>query len=392
MVISKEMALRLKVIAILHGLSTSQIADGCRIKMHRNYISNIWNLTYEANEERKAAIIESLIGQGVPEQEARRAFELVELEEVEAAREQVKMEQADEPEPADIEINPDEKIETMGVVMLRRRVRNHFSLARDPFQPQLGDQPFKSQAFQECLDLVLDAIDMKAFLALSGPTGCGKSVLWVYLRQQLARQQGVRIAAIRRFDKKRIRERDVYFSMLQDLGDEQTSMGRSNEAAIRRVEDLLAENTRNNITTVILLNEAHDLATSGFVLLKRLWEMFDNRPEMGYSRSCAVIMLGQEGLAGMLNDSRPELREVCQRADVQNYGMLKPQEVHEYLRHRMGDDCDRIFDESAIEYFASRRLRLTPQIVNVMATRAINDAAMVGATKVTAEQASLILN
>lgn len=391
----KPGVLRLKIITTLYdGWSQQFIVDGANKhlpperQMHRNSICNYWNCRYPLPEDRAEAIRKFMADEGVPEGLIASAFE-----KVDEAEETARLMAGKLPERA--EVNPDEKIESMGVVMLRRQVREHFKLAHDPFQPRTDDEPYKSRAFLECLDLVWDAIDAKAFLALSGPTGCGKSVLWMYLLRELQGSKfrdRVRVAAVRRFDKGRISESDIYYSLLADLGENDEALGRRVEASNRRVEELLVEGAGSNVTTVILINEAHDLTHSGFVQLKRLWEMFGNRPEMGYARSCAVVMLGQEELAAMLSSTRPELREVCQRAALERYGALRPDEVAKYLEHRMGGDCRRIFDESALEFFASRRLRLTPQIVNVMASRAINDAALVGAEKVTAEVASCILS
>ena len=380
--------LRLKTIAQLYGLSTRQIAEGITTPVHRNYISNAWNLGHGVSLEKQRQIIEFLKKQGAPEALADSAFIRVNETEDLLAVQKLAASASKQAE------NPDQIIETKGVIMLRTPMMKHFGLSWDPFQPRRQDKPYMSRAFLAARELIEDAMSVRAFLAISGPTGCGKSVLWTFMRQCLADESLVKVVTVRRFDKDRIRTSDIYLSILEDLAGEGDTAKKGNERAHRRVEKLLIANANEGINTVILINEAHDLDAGGLKMLKRLWEIFNDAPELGYQRACTIVMLGQEQLRATLRQNRPELIEVVQRVDLENYGLLTSDEIEKYLAHRLngGATLGRIFEPGAIEFFATRKIKLTPLSINVMATQSMQVAWQVGAEKVTAEHAGYLLH
>ena len=379
--VKDRQVLRLKCLCRIFGISSGAIAAGTPLKMHRNYVSNVWNLVYSAIPTKKEAMIEFLIAEGVPEELAKTAFETVyEFEEIENLRALLGKNGEIKSDRADIEFLK------MGVMMIRLRIRQHFGLRYDPFQQRRDDEPFASCAFSYCREAIDDAIAGRGFLGIAGPTGTGKSVLWTYINQRLSQDDSSRTVTIRRFDKNMIKVGDIYRSILVDLAGEPSMRG--NEERHRRVEELLVENAREGINTIVLVNEAHDLTTSGMVMLKRLWEAFNDTPDLGYMRACTVIMLGQEMLEAALRSSRPELREVVQRVDLELYGSLNRDEVAPYLQHRFRRDdgaFEKVFDQSAVDYMVNLDLDRTPQMVNVIASNAMYAAFQVGSKAVTEE-------
>jgi|GEM_PF-3247852 len=373
--------LRLKCLCRIFGISSGAIASGTPLKMSYKYIVNLWNLEYSAAACKKEAIIEFLISEGVPETLAKTAFEKVyEFEEIERLRTLLGKNGEIKSTRADIEFLK------MGVMMIRSRVRRHFDLRFDPFQQRRDDEPFQSRAFNYCREAIDDAIAGRGFLGISGPTGTGKSVLWTYINQRLSKDDSCRTVTIRRFDKNMIKVGDIYRSLLMDLAGETPVRG--NERMHRRVEELLVENAREGINTIVLVNEAHDLTTSGLVMLKRLWEAFNDTPDLGYMRACTVIMLGQEMLEAALRSSRPELREVVQRVDLELYSSLNRNEIAPYLQHRFRRDngaVERVFDQGAIDFMADLDLDRTPQMINVIASNAMYAAFQVGSKRVAEE-------
>ena len=372
--------LRLKCICKIYGISSRQLAENSTEKMHRNYISNVWNLQYGFIEKKKNSMIEALIAEGIPEELAKTAFETVyEFEEEERLR-------AVLGKDGELSTKTDHDLLKLGVMMIRSRIRKHFGLKYDPFQQRRDDEPFQSKAFSFCREAIEDAIEGRGFLGIAGPTGTGKSVLWTYINQRLSKDDSCRTVTIRRFDKNMIKVGDIYRSLLIDLAGEPPVRG--NERMHRRVEELLVENAREGINTLILMNEAHDLTTSGMVMLKRLWEAFNDTPDLGYMRACTVIMLGQEMLGAALRSSRPELREVVQRVDLEIYGPLGRDETGLYLQHRFRRDngaFEKVFEQSAVDYMADLDIDRTPQMLNVVASNAMYAAFQVGSKIVTEE-------
>lgn len=380
--------LRLKAICAIYKISTGMIARGARGGMHRNYISNVWNMGYSPSPEKKRAIEEYLVSQGVPAELAASSWIEADCLEDEIRR---LSSQAGIIVP---EANLEEKLLNMGVCMLRRAVREHFQLHSDPFQPRIDDRPFKSQAFQTVFSAVRDALELRAFLGICGTTGSGKSVLWTTLNQELSRDPNVKVATVRRFDKDKILVSDIYRAIIEDLTGEVPRGFNRQERAHRRVETLLEANATAGINTVLLVNEAHDLHVQALVMLKRLWETFNDSPRLGFMRACTIILLGQERLESMLRADRPELREVAQRADLEHYGALAPAEVGPYLKHRFGREdgaFERIIDKSAVQAMGRGAIALTPQIVNVWASNALYTAYMVASPVVTEEHVGRVL-
>ena len=139
--IKKDKVLRLKVICNVYKLSSYQIAEGVSIRMHPNYISNIWNMNHWITEPRQKTIVDYLIKKGVPKELAETAFEPVNgIEELMRLEKKVSSNEGLQ--------NPDEKFLNLGVMMLRRQVLKHFGLKGDPFQPL--ERPFQSKAFSAC--------------------------------------------------------------------------------------------------------------------------------------------------------------------------------------------------------------------------------------------------
>jgi len=382
----RKKVLRLKPLCLAHGISSAELAAAVTAlgtRMCRSAICGVWRGETTVRAVKKENIIKALLAKNVPD--AENAFDVVDEIEETARLEERKIKEK--------EVSLDEKFLNMGVQMVRRNVRKHFGLSADPFQPRRDDKPFQSLAFSSAREAVEDAIEGRAFLAISGPTGCGKSVLWTWLNRRLNQDPNSRVVTLRRFDKERILTGDIYRAILADLAGEEPKGG-SNERNHRRVEGLLVDNANDGVNVIILVNEAHDLSVQALIMLKRLWETFNDYPALGYQRAATVLLLGQERLESMLRQNLPELREVSQRADLEVYGALAPEEVGLYLEHRFSREngaFDRVFDKGAIEFIATRGLQLTPQILNVMASRSMHAAHLVGADQVTAEHVGRLL-
>jgi len=381
--IKKDKILRLKVICNVYNISSHQMAEGVSIKMHPGYIRNVWSMNYGITKPRQKEIIDYLIKNEVPKELSEIAFEPVnEIEELVRLGKKLSIDEKLQ--------NPDEKLLNLGVMMLRRQVLKHFGLKTDPFLPL--EMPFQSRAFSACREVIEDALQNKAFLAISGPTGCGKSTLWVWLSRRLILDGNNKLVSIYRFDKSMIKVGDIYRAILKDLAKERPN--RSFEETHRRVLDLLIENARAGYNTIFLVNEAHDLSNKALVMLKRLWESFEAFPEYGYYRACTIILLGQEGLESMLRMKTPELREVSQRTDLEIFSPLSKEEVEPYLEYRFSGEngaFERVFDKSALEFMVTKNISLTPQLVNVMASRAMYAAFQVGSKKTTDEHVGRLL-
>ena len=193
------------------------------------------------------------------------------------------------------------------------------------------------------------------------------------------------------FDKTRITAAGLCEAIIADISSENPK--RSLEAKARQVERLLRMATQGGQRHVLLIEEAHDLTIPTLKYLKRFWEMED-----GFTKLLGIVLIGQNELKEKLNERRHyDLREFIRRCMVVELSPLG-KDIKPYLSHkfkRAGGDLTRVMDKSAIDAILKRLTREVrgigseslayPLAVHNLLIRAMNAAADLGETKVTAE-------
>ena len=149
---------------------------------------------------------------------------------------------------------------------------------------------------------------------------------------------------------------------------------------------------------LLVIEEAHGLAIPTLKHLKRFLELKD-----GMKRLISVLLLGQPELREKLDERRAAVREVAQRCQVVTLPPLDTA-LGEYLAHRFssaGLDLAAIVEPAAVDALM-QALTLTqrhgsgpadtqvislthPLVANNLLTAAINQAAVLGAPRVTAD-------
>lgn len=293
---------------------------------------------------------------------------------------------------APVAASADPEIEPVEVEMLTQEAKKRFSLFQDPFVNDVqGPQDvFLAEDQQYIREAMHHTAKHGGFLAVIGESGSGKTTL---RRDLIERVKNEHITFIQPqcFDKGKLSAGLICDAIICDISTQVPK--RSLEAKARQVKSLLTGSSEAGNSHVLVIEEAHDLSIATLKYLKRFWEM-----EHGFKKLLAIILIGQPELKARLDERQNyEAREVIRRCEIAQLEPLNGN-LESYLAlkfKRAGKDLAQIFAPDA---FDAIRTRLTtrargpgahdalsqmyPLVVNRLVTRALNEAAMIGATSV----------
>ena len=294
-------------------------------------------------------------------------------------------------------------IDPVETEMLTPQAKKQFSLFRDPFTDDVQgpEDVFLSADQRYIREAMFATARHGGFIAVVGESGSGKTTLRRDMLDRIQRE-GLPVVAVqpRSFDKSTLTASAICHSIIDDL-QPGAKVPRSLEAQARLVEKMLINSSRAGNSHVLVIEEAHDLNVSTLKYLKRFWEMED-----GFKKLIGIILVGQPELKDRLDERRNyEAREVIRRCEIAEL-MPLDSVLEEYLRmkfKRVGADFSAIFAPDAIEGMRtsakllievrdSRTGRVSksfsniyPLTVNRFVIRALNQAAEVGESRITAE-------
>lgn len=290
---------------------------------------------------------------------------------------------------------------------LSEAARRKFSIFRDPFDdPQQASEVYLSRAIRQVREAMWQvALGNTKFLAVIGESGAGKSTLREELEERLRLEaRPVRliqpyVLAMEENDTKgkTLRSDHIAEAMLHAVASGEAPK-RSPEARFRQVHEALTASSRVGMQHLLVIEEAHGLAIPTLKHLKRFLELKD-----GMRRLVSVLLLGQPELRDKLDERRAAVREVAQRCQIVYLPPLDTA-LGEYLQHRfssVGLDLPAIVEPEAIDALMQaltikqrmglgaaemQVISLThPLVANNLLTAAINQAALLGAPRVTAD-------
>jgi len=290
---------------------------------------------------------------------------------------------------------------------LSEAARRKFAIFRDPFdEPQQASEVFLSRASRVVREAMWQtAIGNTNFLAVVGESGAGKSTLREELAERLrAESRPVVLIApyvlgMEENDKKGrcLRSDHIAEAILHAVAGGDTPK-RSPEARFRQLHEALIASSRMGMQHLLVIEEAHGLALPTLKHLKRFLELKD-----GMRRLISVLLLGQPELREKLDERRAAVREVAQRCQIVTLPPLDAS-LGDYLAHRFasaGLDLAAIVEPTAVDALMqaltitqrhgsgpgdTQVISLThPLVANNLLTAAINQAASLGAPRVTAE-------
>lgn len=281
--------------------------------------------------------------------------------------------------------------------MLSPQARKHFQMFREPFPQDLqgADEVFLGPDQMYASEALWDAVKNNRLFALVAESGAGKSTLIDLLRDRIQREQlQVRILNVTTPDKRDVKGRSVLEAIVRDL-DADVKIPNSNEALSRLAHRLLAEAAEAGQHTTLMFEEAHDLSVDALKLLKRFHEF-----KVGWKKLLSIVLIGQPELSKKLNANATGVaREVARRLEVHTLLPLDS-ELEAFVAHRLkvvNVDADRVFAADVYDAVRQRLMALVsvgqakervsmcyPLLVGNLLTKAMNEAAHLGAAKVDA--------
>lgn len=279
--------------------------------------------------------------------------------------------------------------------VLTQKARQHFQLARDPFgNPQEQADVYVSPSIRYVREAMAEKARHGGLLCVVGESGGGKSTIrelaldaWGRDGQTVAILPYVLSSSPTEATGRPLRITNVLDAIMAALAPSAPQRS-SADARMRQVHEALRASARAGHRHVLLIEEAHDLATSTLKALKRVEELKD-----GLRSLIAVVLVAQPEIGKRLSETNAELRELVQRMEVVHVMPLDT-DLEPFLKHRLtrsGSDLARIADQGALD---ALRTRLTPRgqpsmlyplAVQNLLTAAMNVTAELGAPKVTAE-------
>lgn len=285
--------------------------------------------------------------------------------------------------------------------------RRQWGLFRDPFEePQQASEVYLSRPIRQVREAMWQcAVGNTRFLAVVGESGAGKSTLREELQERLRAEAkpvvviAPYVLAMEDSDKKgRTLRSDHIAEALLAATANGAAPRRSPEARFRQVHDALIASSRVGLHHVLVIEEAHALPLVTLKHLKRFLELKD-----GLRRLVSVLLLGQPELRDKLDERRATVREVVQRCQVVTLPPLDS-DMGAYLTHRFtaaGVALEAVLEPAAVDALSQaltiahrtgkgvadvQRVSLIhPLVVNNLLTAAMNQAASLGAPKVTAD-------
>lgn len=277
--------------------------------------------------------------------------------------------------------------------MLTQKAREHFKLAADPFvsSVQKADDVFFTPGHRYIAQSLYYCAKNGDFMAVVGESGSGKSVLRKHFIDRVSKpDEKIIVIQPRTVDKTRLTAEHICEAIVAHFSEKPK---RSKEALAAQIERLLIGSTKAGFSHVVVIEEAHDLATATLKYLKRFWEL-----EYGFKQLLGIALIGQPELLQKLDQRNWEVREVSQRCQI---AQLRPlddaQAVSGFLGikfKRIGSDLDAVIDPRAMDAIGEKltlvrgkeRVSLCyPLAIQNLVTRAMNEAAENGERRITAE-------
>lgn len=278
--------------------------------------------------------------------------------------------------------------------MLSPAAKQHFGLTAHPFidDVRAPADVYISKDQRYVRESMYYAAKHSGLLAVVGESGAGKSTLRRDLIERIRREE-VPISLIqpKTIDKSVLTAAHICDAIILDLSTETPRL--SLEAKARQVERILTASASSGNLHAMIIEEAHDLSTATLKYLKRFWELED-----GFRKLLGIVLVAQPELLLKLDERKnPDLREFIRRCEIATLKSLNGN-LEEYLAlkfRRVGVALSDVFEVDAFDAIRARLTRrrlngeteshLYPLVVQNLVAKAMNEAAELALTKVSAQ-------
>lgn len=259
----------------------------------------------------------------------------------------------------------------------------HFHLTRDLRRAGY----FETEQIRKTINNVISAIKEGKLIAISGIVGSGKTTVLHEIQNRLKSEDEVIVSRSYSIEKHRLTLSTLVTALYLDLsnkkiGDINVKIPSNHEKNARKLISLIREKGK---TTVLFVDEAHDLHGQTLIGLKRLMESINNISTRNKNK-LSVVLAGHPKLKNDL--IRPILEEIGSRTETFTLDGItaSKREYIEWLIEtctQKGTGIDSVLTPDALDLLAEKLM--TPLQIEHYLTLAFEEAYLVGVKPVNAE-------
>lgn len=365
-----------------------------------------WPRKPGAKAQLMARITEILIQNGVAPEKAATAFEECARQRANCTSRAAQLTEADASTPSPQNNHLKDEDMLPGNHRITPEARDYFNLARDPFINEMRGvtDVFLNDNLRKVRSAVRNVAEFGGMLAVIAESGAGKSTVrkdlahWIKASDRPVTMVEPYVIGMEDDMRKGrpLRAEDIVTSIMRRLSPS-TPVAQTHQKRLNQMHELLRVSAEAGNRHILIIEEAHRLATPTLRHMKTFYELDD-----GFTSLLGILLIGQTELGWKLSDNNFEVREVTQRLEKR---FIEPMDndVEAYLRHkldRVGGEFAKVFTEDAVDAMVSR-LRVTtetklrgqrtlgprslcyPLAINNLASGAINLAHQGGEDRVT---------
>ena len=239
---------------------------------------------------------------------------------------------------------------------------NYFGLSEAPFS--IAPDPrflYMSEQHREALaHLLFGVASNGGFILLTGEVGTGKTTVLRCLLEQLPKHTEVAFILNPKYT-----VMGLLSAICDDLGIDYSPSSDMKDY-VDALNERLLENHRNNLQTVLIIDEAQNLSADVLETIRLLTNLETNTQKL-----LQVILVGQPELLEMLE--RPELRQLNQRITARYHlRALRQEELADYIAHRLSiaGAEGQLFPEATIKHLY-KLTKGVPRLINIVCDRAL---------------------
>lgn len=262
--------------------------------------------------------------------------------------------------------------EDIELMQLDRSVLTLFGLRTNPFLNDVEAEedvfPYKGHAQVETA--IREAIEQRGFLAVTGPSGAGKTTIWDGIEAEYGTRDDAIICKPQLKHKEKLTPEHLCRALIYGLLGEDAKIhrdaedrGRQLSAALRAIRSGAVDRK-----AILYIDDAHFCNAS---VLRQLKTFFEEK--IGRYRLLAIILVGLP----TLKEKLAAFPEIGNRIRLMEVPPVPVQEYLSFKLKRVGSSLDRLFDAGGLEAFmerfkAGRRQALGyPLIINATCIRAM---------------------
>ena len=272
-----------------------------------------------------------------------------------------------------VEIGNQIQVEELELMQLNRDVLGYFGLRQNPFLNDVesdGDV-YVHKSYADAAQAIKETIDERGFLALTAPSGAGKTTIWEGIESEYGGRDDVVICKTQIKNKERLTPEHLSKALIFGMNGDDARILQDAEARGRQLSQALRALRSGSVDkkAILYIDDAHFCSQS---VLRQLKTFFEEK--IGRYRLLAIILVGLPHLKEKLS-LFPEIGNRIRIVD------LKPTPVQPYIDFklkRIGGGTDKVFAADGLEAFLDR-FRVTrraqpmgwPLIINTAVIRAM---------------------